>query len=104
MFVIAAGCVVGLIVTAILGGVGFATTAKRAKTHVHAWRYFAVASGVFLCLLIVGVYVFPYETVKPSSDYDILARNLFLQGLGYCAAPGVAGLLAAIAARLSSPK
>jgi len=97
----AAGCAVGLIVTAILGGLGVAGTVKRAKSRVHTWWYFAVAFAVVLFLLIFVVHEYPYAQTRAGSDYDIVVKNLFLQGLGYCAAPGIAAFFATLAAMLS---
>jgi Na+/proline symporter len=96
----AAGAVLGLGITAVLGAMGVAMTAKRAKRHARVWRVFAAAFVALLCVLVALVYAYPYEQVRPGSDYEIAAKNLFLQGLGYCAAPGIAGLLAALAAMM----
>jgi hypothetical protein len=101
--IMAAGAVLGLGITALLGGIGIAMTAKRAKSaqnRARVWRVFAAAFVGLLCILVAIVYAYPYEQVRPGSDYEIVAKNFFLQGLGYCAAPGIAGLLAALAAMM----
>ena len=41
--------------------------------------------------------------MRPGSDYDIAMRNLFIQGIGFCAAPGPAALIGAVVA-LFAPK
>ncbi len=88
------GCVLGVVIAAILGSAGLVVASKRAKTRAHVWRNFAVAFGVVLVLCVVVVYHFPYDIVRPGSDYDVAVKNLFLQGLAYCASPGVSALLA----------
>lgn len=103
LFVVGVGCALGLTVTATLGGIGIVITAKGAKSRDAAWRYFKVAFFVILAIALIAVNQYPYEYVRGGSDYDILASNLFLQALGYCAAPGIAGMLAAVAA-LWAPK
>ena len=87
------GCVLGVVIAAILGSAGLVVASKRAKTRAHVWRNFAVAFGVVLVLCVVVVYHFPYDIVRPGSDYDVAVKNLFLQGLAYCASPGVSALL-----------
>lgn len=99
-----AGCILGLIVTAILGGIAFLIKTRCAKNRVRVWRHIAVTFTVALLLLILAVHEYPYEPVKPGSDYDIAMKNMFLQGLGYCVVPGIAALLAALAAMLSPRK
>jgi hypothetical protein len=99
-----AGCALGLVLAAILGGAGIWLMVRNAKARTRAWWCFA---AVFLILLLVGiaaVHQYPYAPVRPGSDYDVAMRNLFLQGFGYCASPGPAALLAALAARLMPRK
>jgi 4-amino-4-deoxy-L-arabinose transferase-like glycosyltransferase len=100
----AAGCAVGLIITAILGGLGVVLTIKIGKSRGRVWWYFAVAFVVAVALLILGVYHYPYAPARPGSDYDTVMKNSFLQGLGYCASLGLAAFLAALATLLAPMK
>ena len=97
----AAGSLAGLIITAILGGLAVAMIVKRAKNRLHGWWYFAVSFVVVLAVSILGVHEYPYGDVRGGSDYDVAMKNLFLQGAGYCAAPGFAAFLAAFAPMLA---
>ncbi len=98
-----AGCIFGFAVTAVLGTVGLAVTIRLARTRIRAWRWFAVAVALLCLLCLIAVHVYPYPAVRPGSDYDVAMKNLFLQGLGYCASPGLAILLAALAT-MCAPK
>ena len=99
-----AGCIFGFAVTAVLGAVGLAVTIRLARTRVRAWRWFAVAVALLCLLCLIAVHMYPYPAVRPGSDYDVAMKNLFLQGLGYCASPGLAALLAALATMLGAKK
>jgi hypothetical protein len=99
-----AGCILGLLATALLGGVGVVLAIKGAKTHIRVWWCFAAVFVLLLPLGIVAVHEYPYAVVRPGSDYDVAMKNLFLQGLSYCASPGSAGLLAALATLLMPKK
>lgn len=99
-----AGGVLGLLVTAILGGAGLVLAGRSAKTRVRAWWCFVMVFFVLLLAGIVAVHEYPHAPVRPGIDYDVLMRNLFFQGFGYCACPGLAGLLAALATRLMPRK
>lgn len=103
LFILGAGCALGLTVTATLGGIGIAITAKSARSREGAWNNFKVAFFVVLGIALIAVTVYPSGTIRGGSDYDILATSLFLRSMGYCAAPGVAAFLASIAA-LRAPK
>lgn len=96
MAALAAGGVLGLIISTVLGGAAVLLTLRRARRGERVWCVFAAASLAATVLLVISVYCYPYAPVRGGSDYDIAARNLFLQGLGYCLAPGVAGVLAAL--------
>lgn len=89
-------------ITAILGALGAVLTVKIAKRRAHVWQCFAAAFAVALAVLILAVHHYPYGQVRPGSDYDIAMKNFFLRGLGYCASPGPAALLAALAAWLTA--
>ncbi len=95
-----AGGALGLVATTALGSVALALTTRSAKSRKYVWWTFAAAFGVGVTLCIVAVHEFPYGAVRPGSDYDVAMKNLFLRGLGYCASPGPAALLAALATRL----
>lgn len=99
-----AGCALGLMVTAILGGVSILLTIKSAKTRIRVWWCFAVVFLVLQLLGIAAVHEYPYAPVRPGSDYDVAMKNFFLQGFGYCASPGLAGLLAAFGTWLMPKK
>jgi hypothetical protein len=92
-----AGCALGLIFAASVGGVGVLLAVKSAKRRRRVWWCFAAVFVVLLLLGIVAVHQYPFAAVSPGSDYDVALKNLFLQGLGYCATPGPAALLAALA-------
>lgn len=99
MAALIAGCVLGLGAAAGLGGIGIVMASRSAGGRARAWGCFAAVFLSVLLLCILAVQLFPYEAVRPGSDYDILAKNLFFQGLGYCASPGLAALLAGLATR-----
>lgn len=99
-----AGCLVGLLVSCLLGAAGVVLMRKIAKARLHVWRIFAVGCAVALPLCLLFVHLYPYATVNPGSDYDVAMTNYLLLGLGYCASPGTAVLLAAVATRLVAPR
>jgi hypothetical protein len=101
MAALAAGGVLGLIVTSVVGGGGVALTLRSAKTRSHAWRIFGAVCVIVLPLCIYAVHHLPYDPVSPGSDYDVAMKNLFLQALGYCASPGMAALAAGMATWLA---
>lgn len=98
-----AGCILGLVVTVVLGGTGVVVAIKSAKIRVCVWSCFTAAFAILLSLCIAAVHKYPYGTVRPGSDYGIWMKNLFLQGFGYCASPGLAALLGAFVT-LFAPK
>lgn len=91
------GCVLGLLVAVSVGGAGVLLAIKSAKKRRNVWWCFAGLFVVVMPLCIVAVHRYPYAPVSPGSDYEVAMKNLFLQGLGYCAAPGATALFAAIA-------
>jgi hypothetical protein len=99
-----AGCALGLIVTGLAGGPGVVLAVRSARIRSRVWWSFAVVFAVVLALGIVAVHQYPYGTVRPGSDYDVAAKNLFLQGFGYCASPGAAALLVGLATLLTPKK
>jgi hypothetical protein len=99
-----AGCLLGLMVTALMGGAGVALTIKNAKTRTRVWWCFAAVFMILLLLGIVAVHEYPYASVRPGSDYGLAMKNFFLQGFGYCASAGPASLLAAVATCLMPRK
>lgn len=92
-----AGCALGLMVAATGGGAGLLLAITTAKRRHRVWWCFAGVFVVALSTGIVAVHQYPYDHVRPGSDYDVALKNLFLQGLGYCATPGPAALLAGLA-------
>lgn len=99
-----AGCALGLVVAAILAGVGIIAAVKIAKSRRHVWGIFAAIFTIVLTLCILAIHGYPYGTVRPGSDYDVAMKNLFLQGFFYCASPGPAALMAALIALLAPRK
>jgi hypothetical protein len=91
-----AGGALGLMISGTGLAVGLIATKRAAASRKGVWKMFWMAFGVLLVLLIVGVQLYPYDPVKPGSDYDVTMKNLFLQALGYCGSPGIAGLVAAL--------
>jgi len=99
-----AGCVLGSIVTALLGGAGVILAVRIAKTRRHAWWGFAVLFIIVLTLCIVAIHGYPYSMVRPGSDYDVAMKNFFLKGFCYCVSPGPAVLFAALGSWLMPKK
>lgn len=99
--IMSVGCVMGLAVTATLGTLSVLIIYRRTRRNVRSWWTSAAVFAAVLILLVICLRAYPYAPVSPGSDYDIMAKNLFLQGLGYCAAPGIAALAAALVAVLS---
>lgn len=99
-----AGCALGLGVSAVAGGAGVALTTRSARARPYVWWTFAAVFVVVLSLCLVAVHQYPYGTARPGSDYDIVMKNLFLEWFGYCASPGVAALVAAVATLLMPRK
>jgi len=104
MAALAAGAVLGLIITGVFGGAGVALTLRSAKIRSLAGRIFGAVCVIVLPLCIIAVYQYPYAPVSPGSDYDVAMKNLFLQALGYCASPGIAALGAGMATWLAPRK
>ena len=52
---------------------------------------------ISLPALVSAVYLFPYDTGTPGSNYGILFGYYFLSGLAYAAVPGVSALIAFLA-------
>lgn len=88
-----AGVVAGLMVSAVLVTVTLLLTRKHVARRRHGWRTFGVGTGLLVPLLWGAVYFHPWPTVRPGGDYDIALGNLFLGGLAYAAAPGVAAVV-----------
>jgi hypothetical protein len=99
-----AGGLLGLLLAAVLGSIGLVATTRAARTRARAWWIFAGALAVVLPLCIVAVNAYPYAPVRPGSDYDVAAKNLFLQAVGYCASPGLAALIAGLTPWLAASK
>jgi hypothetical protein len=99
-----AGGAVGFIFSAIAGFGSMVLTIRNAKARRQVWWTFAVVFVVVLAACIVAVVQYPYDTVRPGSDYDVAMRNLFLQGLGYFASPGIAAIVAAVATFIAPRK
>ncbi len=99
-----AGCALGVIVTAALVGAGIIAAMKSAKSRMHVWWTFAAVFAIALTLCIIAVHEYPYGMASPGSDYDVVMKNFFLQGLGYCASLGLAALIAALTTFLAPRK
>jgi hypothetical protein len=95
------GCALGFGVTSVLGVIALGLTLRNAKRRPLAWRVFAVAFLVLLPSPILAVYFYPFATGDPGSNYDILMKNYFFQGLGYGASPGLAALPAGLTTLLA---
>lgn len=96
----AAGMILGLMVTAVLGGTGLVLTRRSAETQRRAWWCFGMVFAALLTLGLLTVNAYPYDPVRPGSDYDVALRNYFWQWFGFSAVPGPAALLAGVATRL----
>lgn len=99
-----AGCVLGLMVTALPGGAGVMLAVKMAKSRRFVWWGFGLAFVIVLALCLGAVQDYPYGAVSPGSDYDVAMKNFFIEGVGYGASPGLAALLAGLATRLMPRK
>lgn len=93
-FALLIGVIAGALVSALLVGAAVILTRKAARTRAHAWRTFIVSSLLFLPILLLAVYHYPYDTGTPGSNYSILFKHFSLIGFLFTAAPGVAALLA----------
>jgi len=91
-----AGLMIGQMITILLGSIAFAIT-QNANRRIYAWPFFTIMFAIVLLPLMLVVSNYPYEHVRPGNDYDILMKNIFMQGFGYSASVGVAALLAALA-------
>ncbi len=94
------GAIVGLAIALVLFGVGAVAALRASADRANAWLCFGATFALVLLVHVLVVRFYPYPDVRPGSDHGILARNLFLQGLGYCSSPGTAGLLGGLAALL----
>jgi hypothetical protein len=79
-------------------------TIRRARGRSRVWWVFGAVFVGVLALCIVAVHRYPFDAVRPGSDYDVAMKNLFLQGFAYCASPGAAALLAGLAIWLTAGK
>jgi hypothetical protein len=98
------GFAVGLMITGLLGTLAILLTIKSAQRRNQVWQSFAAVFAVVLALLLLVVYLYPYEHVRPGSDYDIAMKNFFMQALGYSASVGGAAFLASLATLLCPKK
>jgi len=99
-----AGCVLGFMISSVAGGTAVFVTFRNARNRTGVWWIFLAVFAIAIGITIVAVYHYPYATPRPGSDYDVALRNLFLQGLGYCASPGPAALIAALTTFLAPRK
>ena len=104
MVAMAVGGIVGLVINGILGTTGLIMTARNSNKRARVWLYFFATVAIAMPIIVFAVYSFPYAQAKPGSDYDIVMKNLFLQAVGYCASPGAAALIAALATYLAPRK
>ncbi len=95
-FALVVGVAIGLAVTAVTGGLAAIIAIRGARRRLYVWRVAAVAATIFVGVLVLLVQHYANEPVRPASDYDIVAKNFFVLGLGYSATPGIAAFVAAI--------
>ena len=93
------GIMTGTLVSAALVIVAIILTKKASRQRIYVWRVFAWVAIISLLALVLAVYLFPYDTGTPGSNYDILFGYYFLAGLAYSATPGAAALMAFLATR-----
>ena len=98
----ALGVLAGLLLDALLLGVGTLVIAGIARRRRNVWPVAGAGIVIGTLLVIAAVALLPYENVRPGSDYDVLAYNLLVQSFGYTASAGI-GVIAAIAAALFCP-
>ncbi|KKM96223.1 hypothetical protein LCGC14_1180230 [marine sediment metagenome] len=102
-FAILVGVVIGLVVTAVTGGLAVVITIRGAKRRLYVWRVVAVVAAIFVGVLAILVQHYANRPVRPGSDYDIVTENFFVSGFGYSATPGIAAFVAALVS-LRCPK
>jgi hypothetical protein len=104
VFAFCAAFGLGALPSAALVVFGCAAAASRARTHVAVWRTAALALALGTALAATLVRLRPRGDVSPGSDYDVLARDLAVGGLGYGLAPGLGALVAWLAIRRCRPR
>ena len=91
------GIIIGTLVSAALVTIAIILTRKASMRRISVWRVFACVAIVSLPVLVFAVYLFPYDSGTPGSNYGILFKYYFLLGLAYSAVPGVSALMAFLA-------
>ena len=91
------GIIVGVLISAALVIIAIILTKKAAKRRLYVWRVFTCVASIALPVLVLAVYMFPYDSGTPGSNYGILFVCFFLLGLAYSTVPGLSALLAFLA-------
>lgn len=77
---------------------------KISHARLKVWRLFVTGFVVCLSALLLIISYHPFASVSPGSDYDVVMKNFFMQGVFYAASPGVAAMLALLSTGLSRRK
>jgi len=103
MFSIAGGLIAGLLVGMLCGVVALLVVLRNQKTRSAVWPVAAGGLVIGLILAMVAVQFIPQRPVRPGSDYDIAAYNLFISIFGYTLVPAI-GLVAGALATCFCPR
>jgi len=97
-----AGCVTGAAASVILCFAAYAATRKIFETRRNIRALFIEIFAAAFILIVMAVHFYPYQKVRPGSDYDIAMKNFLIQGFGYSAGAGFAAIIAAAGVRLKN--
>ncbi len=94
------GVAAGLAVSGVLIAMAVVFARRLARSRRNVWPVFSFAVLLWLAAAILAMLNFPYAAIEPGGDFMPVLRNAFAGGLGYCAGPGVAAVLAMMTARI----
>lgn len=88
----------------VLVGLSAAIVAKSARMRRNAWTIAGVVCALTTILTIIAVLMWPYQTVRPGSDYEIATLNICIQAGSCTLSFGIGAVFGAIAAWLFAGK
>jgi len=95
---IMAGLALGLLLASVACGIGaLLIILRNSKARANVWPLAVAGAAVGLLLAGTAIQFIPQQQVRPGSDYDKAAQNLFVNTLGYSLAPAAGAVAAAIA-------
>ena len=91
------GFLCGVVTSAVLLGIAIIITRTHSLHRKHAWPIYNLIFILMLLVVILAVRWYPFPQSRPGSDYDIMFKHLFIQGLSYASSLGLAAILTVLA-------